>query len=398
MREINYQSDFDFILKLYDCSGNEMGIPKYDWEARFYTSSKANAYVASYKDGVYVNCFNDNGQIHIVCNNHGLPSGTLRCEFVAEIPNDIYPDGYEKKVNPQPLEIELVRGACHCVPDMDIQMMLPYIKEQLYSSKDILVEDNFLTLTSPAKRYVFDELWRYMAGEWGTVDYSHTEDDGSERPYYLNELWLTYEEAAAIMSAGRITNSNAQYLYAYSTIRTNLPPTVGAYPFTSTMPKSFINGIIHNSKIEVLNLTTRGYQICMGSPLAEGDEAVFDHIPNLRKIIGVINLGVIPGNLALKFIRNAPKLEDIQIKYLWGHINLVGVPNISAASLKYMIENRHNSNAITITLHADAYNKIIVAESAGDNAEDLTKVSEWSGLVELAASKNVTSHVPDNNL
>lgn len=128
MKKINYQSDFDFILNLTDCSGKEIGIPDYDWVARFYTTNQAAAFVASYKDGVYTNCFDDNGKLHIVCDNHGLPSGILRCEFTAELPNDIYPDGSERIVMPKPLDIELVRSAASCPNDMEVELILPYIK------------------------------------------------------------------------------------------------------------------------------------------------------------------------------------------------------------------------------------------------------------------------------
>lgn len=128
MRKINYKSDFDFILNLTDCRGENIGIPQYDWEARFYTSSQTDAFVASYKNGTYTNCFDDDGKLHIVCDNHGLPSGTLRCEFIAELPNDIYPDGHDRLICPEPIGIELVRGKGTCPCDLEVQMILPYIK------------------------------------------------------------------------------------------------------------------------------------------------------------------------------------------------------------------------------------------------------------------------------
>lgn len=108
----NYKSDFDAILHLKSCVGDvckEIGWPGYDWVAKFYTTSHDNVYIASNVGGVLTNCFNDNGNIHVVFNNHGLPSGTLRVEFSAEIPNGIYPDGSQLEVSPQPLDIELVR-------------------------------------------------------------------------------------------------------------------------------------------------------------------------------------------------------------------------------------------------------------------------------------------------
>lgn len=127
----NYKSDFDAILHLISCVGDtnkEIGWPDYDWVARFYTTSQDNVYIASNIGGVLTNCFNDNGNIHVVFNNHGLGSGTLRVEFSAEIPNGIYPDGSQLEVSPQPLDIELVRGRGDCGTIVDVDVMLSYIK------------------------------------------------------------------------------------------------------------------------------------------------------------------------------------------------------------------------------------------------------------------------------
>lgn len=127
----NYKSDFDAILHLVSCVGDtkkEIGWPDYDWVARFYTTSHDNVYIASNIGGVLTNCFNDNGNIHVVFNNHGLPSGTLRVDFSAEIPNGIYPDGSQLEVSPQPLDIELVRGRGDCGTIADVDVMLSYIK------------------------------------------------------------------------------------------------------------------------------------------------------------------------------------------------------------------------------------------------------------------------------
>lgn len=46
MTKINYKSDFDFILKLKDCADPKKTVPFPDgnFDARFWTSSKANAY------------------------------------------------------------------------------------------------------------------------------------------------------------------------------------------------------------------------------------------------------------------------------------------------------------------------------------------------------------------
>lgn len=117
MTKVNYKSDFDLILRLNMCAGDscvDVGWPDYDWTAKFYTGSREKSYIASNIGGVLTNCFNDDGKIHVVFNNHGLDSGTLRVEFSAEIPNDMYPDGLKREVIPSPLGIELTRGRGDC--------------------------------------------------------------------------------------------------------------------------------------------------------------------------------------------------------------------------------------------------------------------------------------------
>lgn len=127
MQRINYKSDFGFILRLRDCKGDAVGFPGYDWEARLWTpQNKANAYTASCKGGVCENCYNDNGEIHIVCDGHRLGLGQLCAELTVELPNGIYPDGYRKRVEPQLLDIELVSDAGDCPTEAQTEVAVAY--------------------------------------------------------------------------------------------------------------------------------------------------------------------------------------------------------------------------------------------------------------------------------
>lgn len=128
MRKINYKSDFDFLLKLKDCHGNPLGFPTWDWQAKFYTTSKVNAYEASCIGGECINCYNDKDEVHIVCDNHRLGPGTLNMEFTSIFANDIYGDGDRKVVSPIALDIELVREMGQCVADAEIAITMPYVK------------------------------------------------------------------------------------------------------------------------------------------------------------------------------------------------------------------------------------------------------------------------------
>ena len=134
--EKNYKSDFDIILTLKTCVRNEdgtcskrdVGWPEHDWVATFRTDNGLREYDASRKGDTLVNCFNDNGRIHVVFNNHRLGKGVLRVDFHSEIPNAIYPDGIQDLYEPQPLDIELVDGPGDCAGAAEVEVLLPYIK------------------------------------------------------------------------------------------------------------------------------------------------------------------------------------------------------------------------------------------------------------------------------
>ena len=130
----NYQSDFNFILKLYtvlkdkdgkEVSRTELSWPDYDWTAKFWTSSKPNAYTASCIGGVCTNCRNSDGKVLIVVNDHHMGLGTLKVDFKAEFPRELYPDGSERNVVPGDLDIELVRGAGDFPSDFEAELLLP---------------------------------------------------------------------------------------------------------------------------------------------------------------------------------------------------------------------------------------------------------------------------------
>ena len=139
MRHINYKSDFDFLLKLVSsvkqedgsCVLQEVGFPGYDWEATFWTSRRSTSFVASSKGGVLTNCFNDAGQIHIVCNNRGLGPGVLYVEFRAHIPNSMYPDGCADLFSVLPLDIELVVGCSDCFEQAEATIALPEVLAEI---------------------------------------------------------------------------------------------------------------------------------------------------------------------------------------------------------------------------------------------------------------------------
>lgn len=130
-RTINYKSDFDFILKLKALLPNEnyevLSFPNYDFYGYVYTRNK-NKYEFSYKNGEMKNVFNDNGDIHIVVNNHELRTGALKVEFCALIPNPLYEDGTKLTVANCDTNIELVDGCGSDFTKEEITLIAPFIK------------------------------------------------------------------------------------------------------------------------------------------------------------------------------------------------------------------------------------------------------------------------------
>lgn len=112
MKKINYKSDFDFKMKLKDCEEKAVPFPDCDWDAVFWTSSKANAYKASCKGGVYANCRREeDGSMRFIFDNQRLGPGSLKWEPHFELPNGIYPSGIQDLFDKKSLDIELVTGA-----------------------------------------------------------------------------------------------------------------------------------------------------------------------------------------------------------------------------------------------------------------------------------------------
>jgi|GEM_PF-5602645 hypothetical protein len=126
--KVNYRSDFDLYMTLADCRGTDLGWPEWDWTAKFYTSTKFTTYTASCIGGVCTNCFNDNGKIHVVFDNHRLPEGTLNVEFAALLPEGIFPDGDRKVSVPAALAVMLTREAAPCPSSVEVDMLLPFVK------------------------------------------------------------------------------------------------------------------------------------------------------------------------------------------------------------------------------------------------------------------------------
>lgn len=436
MKRINYKSDFDFILLLYSClvdsdgkevegSRKELEWPDYDWRALIYTSVKSNGFTASCVGGVATNCYNDNGKIHVVVDGHHIGPGQLRVEFTAELSREIYPDGAQRKVFAQLLDIELVTGHGDCPSAAEAELLLPFIKgdkgdKLTYADlteadkADLIapikkevdkkadrtelspvlsrdpeeelesVEPDFLTLmlrkneqvlTDEERRQVLENLGRPDLRLFIDMFNEAAGDDGYARmdngvfDCKLNGVPLTYEEAIEVYASYPLSkhrNPTRQAMFSGSRDKTLFP--INADSFLATNYLEAFTGC-HN-------LVAVKFITASNNPIVAISSAqnMFRNCEHLKYIYGALaftsNVNV---SGAFDFCLS---LEEVRIKNLAKSLNLASSPKLSLDSVAFMVQNAANTSPITITLHTDVFAKL-----TGE-------------LLAAAAEKNITLTTP----
>ena len=226
-----------------------------------------------------------------------------------------------------------------------------------------------------AKLALFIDQWNAACGSYGKYDPANAPD--AQHPFYLNTLWLTYEEA--INSLIFIENTPGQYcFYNKNKIRTNISGANASSWVGNPMDYAFFQC----SKLEVANII--GFSDNISSA-----RRMFSRCVKLRKVIGEINF--LQGQIdTYEFAHDCVALEDIQITKLRFDLNLADCPLLSLASLQFMVANAANTTPITITVHPDVYAKLTGDTSnAAAAALSADELAQWQSLVSAAAAKNI---------
>lgn len=209
--------------------------------------------------------------------------------------------------------------------------------------------------------------WEGYSREFGKYDLINAPD--KDKPYNLNDLWFTFEEALNIYNY-KITNifSDCYSLYNGSSNKTVLPFIV---PGTGSI--NFGNAFWNCLNLEVVktNMTTVGRSINTSNMLN-----AFRNCPKLRIIDIWFNINNKP-NTGNAFI-GCGSLEYLRLLFLNNNISLAECPKLNYDSVKFMIDNAANTTPITITVHPDVYAKL----TEGDE--------DWQALNTLALSKQIT--------
>lgn len=213
---------------------------------------------------------------------------------------------------------------------------------------------------------LFIDQFNTAAGTNGKYDPVNAPDP--QHPFYLNTIWLTYEEA--LKSLETFTTWGTSPMNSYCTdIRTNIPPYTSAVSSSREYQNSF-------ERIEVVNLdriNVYRLRVCLNGS-------------NLKKVL----------NFNAKYLEllnnsfNAPKLIDLQISNLKISLDLSKCPLINLASWQGLVSKAANTTEITVTVHTDVYAKLsgdtTNAAAAALTADELTA---WQAVMTSAAAKNI---------
>lgn len=247
-------------------------------------------------------------------------------------------------------------------------------QDKLSDSADIVLSgDGSLALTRAARLRLFVDRWNAACGTYGCYDPDNAPD--SEHPFFLNDLWLSYEEAVLVMHESQpneLMLAPLNETFAYRQSRTLLPLRVRILYVDAGLVATFISC----NNIEVIALDVQGYTGMFR--ITHFGERAFGGCQKLRKVRGIFYMKTGTANHVGAF-EGCKALEEIRIKGLKADLSFTQCPKLSLATLEYIVDNAENTSAITITLHADVYGKITDEGNA-----------EWFALLGKAAAKNIS--------
>lgn len=244
------------------------------------------------------------------------------------------------------------------VDKVELDKALTAKQDKLVNSDDVTIgTDSKLTVTDLAKREVFDDWWIKVVGADGTVDHTHTES-GVNKPYYLNKLWMTYDDARDInIACSKMRNiRNAEFMFANYKFR--------------TLPK--VNIYVGGGNVSA----DRMFQLCrtleyIDLSLVNGFNLIymmFRSCSNLHTIKGITMAQNIQKSGASEAFAGCVKLRNVEIRNAKADIPFPDSPLLSLDSIQYLVANAANTTPITVTLHPDAYarltDEIITAAAA----------------------------------
>lgn len=432
MRNINYKSDFVAVLYLRDCADKEKRVPwpECDFEARFWTASKANVFTASRREGVCTGCVpTGDGGMRFIFDNHRMGKGMLRWEPHFMLPDGIYPDGIEDLYSKETLGIELVDGPGDCPTEAEVEMMLPFIR-----GKDALEYAAEAGYEGDAEQFARDlasvgnKVDKAEGKGLSANDYTDADKTKVEAlPEHVQPLVafdagdFSHDAATGALS---LTDAARRRVFIDMWLEAGRYQPSGKWPGQVTFhypdnPEAERFGIYdlkisYAEAVEILmlrpsripaqyhypdtDLQLLRYNMRAVLPMRAGGGRsyyLFDRTSRLQRIgllpgstvthpLGIVmtDLREIVGDFSISgysgVIVEANGLQVMWAKGMNANIRLIH-PSLRLECYRYIIENAANTKAITVTVHKDVYARIM-DEGSGD----------WHALLAAASAKNIS--------
>lgn len=222
-------------------------------------------------------------------------------------------------------------------------------------------------ITSAAEKLHQDE-WNTLCGSYGKYDPENAPD--AEHPYYLNKIWLTYEEALVCKKAYINSPTQTEALHIVKA-KTNIP-------VPTSWSGSYTRFAQDNSNLETAVIG----QVYTGQNLLNG----FSGCKNLW-YCQISTVYFASSNCFEGAFTGCTKLKTLLIRDLNQNLSIKDSPLITSDSLIYIINHRRSSGvAVTITVHTDVYAKL----TGNDTSLTEEEREEWTALVPLGLSENIS--------
>lgn len=250
-------------------------------------------------------------------------------------------------------------------------------------SEDLKLTDaGALSVAEGAKRAVFIDLFNAAAGKWGKYDPDNAPD--ADHPFYLNKLWLTWEQAVLTYVYGRDFCDKVPPEAVRAKVVTNLLTQESSINY-NIMPWRSFRGW---SGLKVIRVSDEPRNAYTGRSCYNSSEYISD-CQDLEEVLGVVTMmNDQPGWYS--FV-NCPKLRTLKIAHLHTNIDLSTLKSLSAESIQYMVDWRGGTAAITITVHADVFAKL-TGDTTNEASAALTEeeLAQWAQVLTDALEKNIT--------
>lgn len=219
-----------------------------------------------------------------------------------------------------------------------------------------------------AKKALFIDEWNMLFGENGKYDPSNARD--ADHPFLGNDIWMTYEEAMAVMLYGSYESYMTIASGTLASLREKIPHVRTTIPKVISNNKLYFPTLDWSPYVEIIHFCVNA-TTTSANPRLLIKESINIYGNKLREIRDVL----VPMTSCKSFVGTQVQVDNtLTTLYLYNldhDFNISRLAALSLASLQYLINNAANTTPITIEVHPSMYAKL----TGGSGQYNLIKAS-----------------------